>query len=97
MAQFDVHRLGTGLVVDCQSDLLDPIETCFVLPLVPQTQMRQVAQRLNPIFEIDGREYLLLTQAAAAVRRAELGAVIASLTDRSFEITGALDVLISGV
>jgi toxin CcdB len=97
VAQFDVHHLGKGLVVDCQSDLLDPIDTCFVLPLTPRTHVQQVAQRLNPIFEIDGREYLLLTQAAAAVRRAELGAVIASLADRSFEITAALDVLIGGV
>ena len=59
--------------------------------------MQKVARRLNPIFEIDGREYALLTQAAAAVRRAELGEVIGSLAGRSFEITGALDVLISGV
>ena len=97
MAQFDVHRLGKGLVVDCQSDLLDPIDTCFVLPLTPRTHVQKVARRLNPIFEIDGREYALLTQAAAAVRRAELGEVIGSLAGRSFEITGALDVLSSGV
>lgn len=39
----------------------------------------------------------MLTQAAAAVRRRELGAVVESLAERSFEITGALDVLIGGV
>jgi hypothetical protein len=39
----------------------------------------------------------MLTQTAAAVRTRELGAVVGSLAERSFEITGALDVLISGV
>jgi toxin CcdB len=52
---------------------------------------------LNPVFEIEGKEYVMLTQAAAAVRRRELGTVIASLAERSFDITGALDVLLSGV
>ncbi len=39
----------------------------------------------------------MLTEAAAAVPVRELGEVVSSLADRSFEITGALDVLISGV
>jgi hypothetical protein len=38
-----------------------------------------------------------VTQQAAAVARTELGEVVASLADRSFEITDAVDVLISGV
>jgi hypothetical protein len=49
------------------------------------------------MFEIEAVEYVMLTQAAAAVRKRDLGAVVTSLADRSFEITGALDVLISGV
>jgi toxin CcdB len=97
VAQFDVHRLADGLVLNCQSDLLDQIDSRFVVPLVPRADAPQVAQRLNPIFEIDGKEYVMLAQAAGAVRRRELGAVVASLAERGFEITGALDVLISGV
>jgi toxin CcdB len=97
VAQFDVHRLADRLVIDCQSDLLDQIDSRFVVPLVRSQEGPKVAQRLNPLFEIDGEEYLMLTQAAAAVRRKELGAVVTSLVERSFEITGALDVLVSGV
>ena len=97
MAQFDVHRLGDGLVVDCQSSLLDRLETRFVAPLVSIANAPKVAQRLNPSFTIEGEEYVMLTQAAAAVRRRELGPVLASLADCSFEITGALDVLLSGI
>lgn len=98
MAQFDVHYFGSGaLVVDCQADLLAQLDSRFVAPLVPETNAPRVAARLNPIFDIDGKRYVLLTQAAAAVRARELGEVVASLADRSFDVTGALDVLISGV
>lgn len=96
MAQFDVHRLGDGLVIDCQSDLLAQLESRFVVPLISRADV-PVAQRLNPIFEIEGKDRVMLTQAAGAVRRRELGAVVTSLADRSFEITGALDILLSGV
>ena len=97
VAQFDVHRLGDGLVVNCQSDLLDQIDSRFVVPLVGRAAAPRVAHRLNPIFEIEGKDYVMLTQGAAAVRIRELGEVVVSLSDRSFEITGALDVLLSGV
>jgi toxin CcdB len=97
MAQFDVHRLGETLVINCQADLLASLESRFVVPLVPISEAPKAAQRLNPIFHVAGAEFLMLTQAAAAVERRELGAVVASLADRSFEVTGALDVLISGV
>lgn len=97
MPQFDVYRLADGLVVNCQSDLLEEIDSRFVVPLVPLTEAPKVAARLNPVFEVNGKDYVMLTQAAAAVRRRELGAVVAFLAQHSFEITGALDVLISGV
>ena len=99
MAQFDVHRLANGstLVIDCQSNLLDHIDSRFVVPIVARANSPPPARRLNPVFEIDGEDYVMLTQAASAVRRRELGAVIASLDARRLEITNALDVLISGV
>jgi toxin CcdB len=97
VAQFDVHRFGDGLVIDGKSGLLIQLDSRFVVPLVRSSEAPKVAQRLNSIFQIDGQDYVMFTQAAAAVRRRELGAVIVSLADRSFEITGAFDVLISGV
>jgi toxin CcdB len=97
VSQFDVHRLADGLVVDCQSDLLEQIDSRLVVPLLPGAEAPKLAARLNPVFKINGKDYVMLTQAATAVRRRELGAVMASLADRSFEVTGALDVLVSGV
>jgi toxin CcdB len=97
MAQFDVHRLGDGLVLDCQSDLLSHIATRFVVPLASREFARIAVRRLNPAFDIAGKSWIMVTQQAAAVARTELGEVVASLADRSFEITDAVDVLISGV
>ena len=97
MAQFDVRRLGSDLVVECQSDLLSALNTRLVVPLIPREIAPKAARRFNPVFLINGRDYAMDTQFAGAVEERELGAVVASLRDRSFEITDALDVLISGV
>jgi len=99
MAQFDVHRLNSGeaLVLDCQSDLLDQLNTRFVVPLIPRGQAPAAAHRLNPVFTIAGQEVLMATQFAAAVLSQELSEPVISLRERSFEIVGAQDVLISGV
>jgi len=92
-----VHRLATGLVVDCQSDLLDVIDTRFVIPLAPELFSAIAARRLNPVFTVDGQRFVLVTQQAAAVPRSALGPPIASLADQAFAITGAIDLLIGGV
>ncbi|MBW8785608.1 MAG: CcdB family protein [Novosphingobium sp.] len=99
MPQFDVHRLArsSGLVVDCQSDLLSHIDSRFVVPLVRRGEAPPPARRLNPSFTIEGEEYVMLTQTAAAVRRSELGPVVGSMAHRSLDITSAIDVLIGGV
>lgn len=99
MAQFDVHRLGRGnaLVIDCQAELLDQLNTRLVVPLIRSKDAPNPAVRLNPRFVIEGQDYVMVTQFAAAVDRRQLGEVILSLRDHSFEIVGAIDVLISGV
>ena len=99
MAQFDVQWLASkeGLVVDCQSELLEHLNTRFVVPVMPRDHAPAPAQRLNPIFVINGREHVMATQFAAAIHKQELGEVVTSLRDHSFEIVGALDVMISGV
>ena len=98
MAQFDVHRLGRdgGLVIDCQSELLSAFSTRLVVPLTPRDGIEPVA-RLNPIFTIHGEDYVMRTQFASTLERRALGEVVASLEERSFEIVGAIDMLISGI
>ncbi|WP_033074625.1 CcdB family protein [Sphingopyxis sp. MWB1] len=98
MAQFDVWRTPDGdLVVDCQSDLLDHLDTRFVVPLLPADQFEVIACRLNPLFSIEDAEYVMYTQFAAAVPAGQLGDFVVSLGDHGFVIIDALDVLLTGV
>ena len=97
MAQFDVHRLGDDLVVNCQSDLLSELNTRAVVPLIPRARAPKVAVRFNPVFTIDGQDLVMTTQFIGAVERNQLGAVVVSLADHSYEITGAIDVLTGGI
>lgn len=97
MAQFDVHRLGQGLVIDCQSNLLSHLNTRMVVPLIPRDQAPHPARRFNPIFSIDGVDHVMDTQFASAIERRRLGPIVADLSDRSFEVTDAFDMLLSGV
>ncbi len=98
MAQFDVWRTPDGdLVVDCQSDLLDHLETRFVVPLLPADQFEVVARRLNPLFTIEDVEHVMYTQFAAAVPASQLDDFVVSLGDHGFVIIDALDVLLTGV
>lgn len=99
MAQFDVYanRSGDGLLLDCQADLLSDLNTRFVVPLLPPELAPKPGGRLNPAFDVHGDRYVMVTQYAGALEQRELGRKVASLTEHDFEITRALDVLITGV
>jgi toxin CcdB len=97
LAQYDVHRFDGGLVVDCQSELLEHLNTRLIVPLIPRDEAPKPASRFNPIFEIGGIEHVMNTQFAGAVERRRLGGIVASLEDRALEIIDAFDVLITGV
>ncbi len=98
MARFDVyHGLGgADLLLDCQSDLLRDLNTRFVVPLMLPENAPQPARRLNPVFEIEGRDHVMVTQFAAAVALRDCGRVITSLATEDTVIMNALDMLISG-
>lgn len=80
MPQFDVYRLDDGgLVVDCQSDLLEEIGTRFVLPLLPPAEAPPPNQHLNPMLKVNGEDLRLVPQLAVAVRTVELRQRLCSL------------------
>lgn len=97
MAQFDVHhgRDGGALLLDCQSDLLDHLETRLVIPLLPDRTAHELP-RLHPVFDIDGESLILATQLASAVDVRDLGPRVASLSERRYEILNAIDLLLTG-
>ena len=98
MAKYDVHRIASldGWVLDVQSDLLEPLNTRAVVPLIRIASAPKAARRLNPIFEVDGERVMMATQFISAVALAELGKSEANLGEQSEEITAALDMLFQG-
>lgn len=97
MARYDVHGLASGgLVLDVQSDILEPLNTRIVVPLMPLDAAPAPAKRLNPIFDIDGARYVLATQFLSAVRIRDLGPPQDNLLPQADAITNALDMLMQG-
>lgn len=99
MARFDVHTYpaGAGLLLNCQADLLDHLNTRLVVPLLPPELAPRPAARLNPLFTVNGVDYLMVTQFAAAIEQRELGERVASLAEHDHAIVSALDLLITGI
>lgn len=95
MARFDVYRGAGTYLLNCQADFLDYLDTRFVVPLVPGPDTPR-ADRLNPIFTVEGETVVMATQLASAVPARELGRRISSLADEHARIISALDMLISG-
>jgi toxin CcdB len=98
MARFDVYaeRDGSGLLLDCQADLLSVLETRFVVPLMPLAGVRPPFPRLNPVFTVDGRDLVMVTQGAASIGTRSLGPVVGSLAEEQPAIMNALDMLMIG-
>lgn len=98
MAQFDVLCLKSGdWVIDCQTDLLDGINTRFVVPLSPPENAPPTRPRLNPIFDVAGEQRVMVTQFAGAIALSELDRTVASLASEEYVIKNAIDMLIGGV
>ncbi|MEM1301613.1 MAG: CcdB family protein [Pseudomonadota bacterium] len=97
MAQYDVYELpGAGLVVDVQSDLLDPLATCVVVPFMARDSAPTPARRLNPVITFDGQERVLVPQFLAAVQRSTLQGPVGSVSENRDDITAALDMVFQG-
>ena len=98
MARFDVYanREGVGYLLDCQANLLSNLNSRFVVPLLPLEEAPQPARRLNPIFEIKGSSYVMVTQFAATVPSRLLKERITSLVDEEIAVGNAIDMLLTG-
>jgi toxin CcdB len=105
MAQFDVYRNSNAAtrarvpyLLDVQSDLLDTLTTRIVVPLCkPDVLSGKPAERLNPVFEVEGRKLLMLTPELAGVSRKALGQRVANLAAERTAIIAALDLALTGI
>lgn len=98
MARFDVFKndSGSGYLLDVQSDLLSGLNTRVVVPLLPKSAAPSPAQRLNPIFEVEGQELMMATQFMAAIPGSELRVGVGNLAQQQDQISEALDMLFLG-
>ncbi|VVT29022.1 putative CcdB-like protein [Roseovarius sp. EC-HK134] len=98
MAQYDVfpNPTGDGYMLDVQNDLLEGLNVRTVVPLLPQGNAPIAASRLNPVFQIDGAPYLMMTQYIAAVPVGILKAPVGDLSENFDAVTSALDMLFHG-
>jgi toxin CcdB len=100
MARLDVHPMPgkgrDGYVLDVQADLLSHLATRTVVPLLSEDSAPKPIRELNPVFELLGKRYVMVTQAIASIPGRELKRSVASLTDHHDRITRALDILLLG-
>jgi len=104
MAQFDVFANTDAesasvvpYVLDVQSNFLDRLSTCIVIPLAtPEALDTLPILRLNPSLSIDGKAVVALTQDMAPVPRRLLRHPVANLSSQREEILAALDFLFTG-
>lgn len=104
MAQFDVYRNPAAasaedmpFLLDVQSDLLAGLATRVFVPLVRLDVMPGTpAAVLNPVLEVEGSRYLLLTQELAGIPLKRFKRPVANLAAERETVLRALDFIISG-
>jgi len=98
MARFDIYAAvkGNGYLLDVQSDLLEPLNTRVVVPLLPKSKAPRPADRLNPEFHINQVDHVMVTQFLAAVPLKLLSHPVDNLSLHSEEIKAAIDMLTHG-
>ena len=105
MPQFAVYKNRNAetrgrfpLLLDVQSDLLEPLSTRVVVPLSPIATARDVAiKQLAPILTIDGKQYVMVTPQLAGVSARGLGQSIGNVAHERAAVIAALDLLITGI
>jgi toxin CcdB len=85
-------------VLEVQSNLLDALPSCVVVPLAhPETVKTLPILRLNPYVVVDGIRLIALTQELASIPRRLLKIPVANLTPQRDEILAALNFLFTGL
>lgn len=97
MAQFDVFRLKSGmLVVDLQTDLIG-IEASRIVAPLREAGRYAAFPGLTPPVEVEAATWIVRMQELAAIPGAELRDVVTSLAAHRDALKRALDILIDGV
>jgi len=85
-------------IVDVQSDLLEDLNSRVVIPLSLDKETNNTnAKNLCPVFDIEGKNYILLTHQMTSVPASLLKKNAGSLKKYRYEILGAIDILLTGI
>ncbi len=102
--QFTVYRNAdtasmkvVPYLLDVQSDFINGLATCVVVPLIAPARASVAAERLMPEFEVEGAWWVMDTAMLAAIPRKKLGRPVADLSGERFAILAALDFLTNGI
>jgi toxin CcdB len=87
---------GDGYLIDVQADSLRHFNTRMVIPLLPLDIAPKPAKTLNPLFDINGETYSMVTQYMAAIPMKVLKDTGFSVESRRDDIVAAIDLLLQG-
>ena len=98
MARYDLYRHPDedGYLLDVQASILGTLNTRVVVPLLRPDRAPKAARRLNPLFLIDARSFVMVTQFMSAFTDLELGEKVGNLSNHHDDIVAALDMLFQG-
>jgi len=101
MAQFDVYRnpnrdSRAPYLLDLQHGMFSQLRTRIVAPLIPAEQVKPMT-RINPVFEVEGRQLVMSTTELAGIAIKDIGAKVESLAQERDRIIAALDYVFTGV
>ncbi|CAA7616269.1 CcdB family protein [Magnetospirillum sp. UT-4] len=98
MRQFDVYRPRSGPhLLILQDDSINHFNAVVAAPLYPADDWERPMRHLQPIFDLDGQSYVLVTNLLAAIPRAHFTDCVHSLESHRDEIIAALDFLFTGI
>ena len=87
---------GKGYLLDVQAEIHSQMNSRVVIPLLPLAIAPKPAQMLNPVFQLNGEAYSMVTQYMAAVPVKMLKGNALSLQEHRTEIVAAIDFLLQG-
>lgn len=98
--RFDVYvnpdaaeRKFVPCFLDIQNDFLEGLDTRVVVPLWSPAAFKQSVRNLNPLLQVDERQYIMDTAAIGAIPMADLRRPIANIASQQLAIQDALDTL----
>jgi toxin CcdB len=105
MTQYHAHKnkdlvsqQNFPLVLDIQSRLLQELATRVVLPMRPlSAYSAKPISTLNPIFLIDGVDYIVIAQQMSVMPAQLMGSSVVDLSEDQHLIVAAVDCVLSGL